>query len=414
MDQLLTWIKANPELIGIIFMPLTYGFVGWFTNWVALKMTFYPIKFWGIFPPYLGWQGIIPRKAYKMASKSVDIITGRLLKIEEVFDKVEPEGIEKELRPLVEEMIQSTTKDVIQQINPNLWNMMPENVKQDIYKQAKAQVPEAFRSIIYELRRNILQVFDLKGMVLKKLAGENVKLVVDMFQSVGGPEFRFIERSGLYFGLLLGMVQIGIWILFPIWWTLPIQGIIVGYLTNYLALEMIFRPYEEKRYFFFFKYQGLFLKRQDEVSKSYAKFVADNILTSRNILEEILYGKAADAVFNIIQNSVIQAVENTATLAQPVISMTVGAEKYKMIRSEIVRRMMALAPKSIERIEDYVTKAMNLEETMYFRMRKLSPQEFESVLRSAFQEDELLLILVGAVLGALVGLGQAISMLGGF
>ncbi|MCB1180180.1 MAG: DUF445 family protein [Leptospiraceae bacterium] len=395
-------------------MPLTYGFIGWFTNWVALKMTFYPIKFWGILPPYLGWQGIIPRKAHKMAAKSVDIITGRLLKIEEVFDKVEPEGIEKELRPLVEEMIQSTTRDVVQQINPTIWEMMPQNVKDDIMKQAKAQVPGAFRNIIMELRRNILQVFDLKGMVLKKLAGENVKLVVDMFQSVGAPEFKFIERSGLYFGLLLGMAQIGFWLLYPEWWTLPLQGVVVGYLTNFLALEMIFRPYEEKRYFLFFKYQGLFLKRQDEVSRSYAKFVAENILTARNILEEILYGKAADAVFNIIQNSAIQAVENTASFAQPVISMTVGREKYTMIRSEIVRRMMAIAPKSIERIEDYVTKAMDLEETMYFRMKKLSPQEFESVLRSAFQEDELLLILVGAALGAMVGLGQSVYMAGGF
>ena len=59
---------------------------------VALKMTFYPLEFWGI-PPYLGWQGIIPRKAYKMASKAVDVITERLLKIEEVFDQIDPEWL---------------------------------------------------------------------------------------------------------------------------------------------------------------------------------------------------------------------------------------------------------------------------------------------------------------------------------
>ncbi len=407
MLWMLDWIQSHKDLLSVLSMPFTYGFIGWFTNWVALKMTFYPIKFWGIYPPYLGWQGIIPRKAYKMASKSVDIITGRLLKIEEVFDKVEPEGIEKELRPLVEDMIHETTRDVVEQINPAIWEMMPKDVKENIYKQARAQIPEAFRSIILELRSNILQVFDLKGMVLKKLSGENVKLVVDMFQSVGGPEFKFIERSGLYFGFLLGLVQIGIWYFFPIWWTLPIQGVIVGYLTNYLALEMIFRPYVPKTYFGFIRYQGLFLKRQDEVSRAYAKFVAENILTARNILEEILYGKAADAVFNIIQNSAIKAVENTATTVKPIISLTVGQEKYKAIRSEIVRKMMTIAPKSIERIEGYVGKAMDLENTMYTRMKALSPQEFESVLRTAFQEDELLLILVGAALGALVGLGQA-------
>lgn len=48
---------------------------------------------------------------------------------------------------------------------------------------------------------------------------------------------------------------------------------------------------------------------------------------------------------------------------------------------------------------------------MASRMKALPPEEFESILRSAFQEDELLLILIGAVLGALVGLGQAFYML---
>jgi len=409
MTELANFYNKHEAVIGLIIMPFTYGFVGWFTNWLALKMTFYPIKFWGI-PPFLGWQGIIPRKAHKMASKSVDIITGRLLKIEEVFDKIDPVGIEKELKPLIEQMIEESTRDVIDQINPLLWEKMPDNLKKEIFKSARSQVPEAFKTIVSDIRLNILQVFDLKGMVLRKLSGDNVVLVVDMFQSIGRPEFKFIEKSGLYFGLILGMAQIVAWVIYPMGWTLPLQGVIVGYLTNYLALEMIFRPYYEKKYFGVFKYQGLFLKRQDEVSRQYSQFVAKHILNSRNILEEILYGKAADAVFNIIRNSAIKSVENTASIAKPFISLTVGDEKYRTMRKTIVTRMMEMAPQSIERLEGYVGVAMELEDTMYDRMRKLTPEEFESVLRSAFQEDELLLIIVGAILGALVGLGQALYM----
>ena len=412
MTELANFYKQHEAVIGLIIMPFTYGFVGWFTNWLALKMTFYPIKFWGI-PPFLGWQGIIPRKAHKMAAKSVDIITGRLLKIEEVFDKIDPVGIEKELKPLIEQMIEESTRDVIDQINPLLWEKMPDNLKKEIFKSARSQVPEAFKTIVSDIRINILQVFDLKGMVLRKLSGDNVVLVVDMFQSIGKPEFKFIEKSGLYFGLILGMGQIVAWVLYPMGWTLPLQGVIVGYLTNYLALEMIFRPYYEKKYLGVFKYQGLFLKRQDEVSRQYSQFVAKHILNARNILEEILYGKAADAVFNIIRNSAIKSVENTASIAKPFISLTVGDEKYRTMRKTIVTRMMEMAPQSIERLEGYVGIAMELEDTMYDRMRKLTPEEFESVLRSAFQEDELLLIIVGAILGALVGLGQALYMAGG-
>jgi uncharacterized membrane protein YheB (UPF0754 family) len=37
------------------------------------------------------------------------------------------------------------------------------------------------------------------------------------------------------------------------------------------------------------------------------------------------------------------------------------------------------------------------------RLSELPPDQFERVLHPAFEEDELLLILVGAVLGLLVG-----------
>jgi uncharacterized membrane protein YheB (UPF0754 family) len=403
------FFSKNADLIGILFMPITYGFVGWFTNWVALKMTFYPIKFWGI-PPYLGWQGIIPRKAHKMASKSVDVITGRLIKLEEIFDKVDPQKIEKELKPMMKPIIRELTRDIVDQIQPGFWPAMPELFKQQIYNETEKQIPGAIKSIIMGIRKNVYQVFDLKGMVLKKLSGDNVALVVELFQTVGGPEFKFIELSGLYFGLLLGLIQIGIWILFPIWWTLPIQGIIVGYLTNWLALEMIFRPFYEKK-FLFIKYQGLFLKRQAAVADAYSKFVATKILTSRNILEEIIFGRAADEVYSLIKKAIIRSFENTSSMAHPILTISMGSEKYLSIREEIVRRMSEIAPKSIDKIEKYVGESMDIENVMASRMRALPPDEFESILRSAFQEDELLLILIGAVLGALVGLGQAIYML---
>jgi uncharacterized membrane protein YheB (UPF0754 family) len=44
-------------------------------------------------------------------------------------------------------------------------------------------------------------------------------------------------------------------------------------------------------------------------------------------------------------------------------------------------------------------------------MRALSAQEFQYLLRPAFQEEELKLILLGGVLGFLTGLLQAWAML---
>jgi hypothetical protein len=58
-------------------------------------------------------------------------------------------------------------------------------------------------------------------------------------------------------------------------------------------------------------------------------------------------------------------------------------------------------------------RAVVVEALLRERMEQLPPQEFQDLLRPCFQEDELKLILTGAVLGFLAGLGQLIFVFGG-
>lgn len=60
-------------------------------------------------------------------------------------------------------------------------------------------------------------------------------------------EFRFIRRSGLYFGFLFGLAQLVIFIFYDPWWLAVIGGFIVGIATNYIALKMIFTPVDPIR-----------------------------------------------------------------------------------------------------------------------------------------------------------------------
>ncbi|WP_421711006.1 hypothetical protein [Alcanivorax sp.] len=46
------------------------------------------------------------------------------------------------------------------------------------------------------------------------------------------------------------------------------------------------------------------------------------------------------------------------------------------------------------------------------RMQALSSEEFQDLLRPAFQEDEWILIVVGGFLGAMAGVGQLLFMFG--
>jgi len=393
------------DIFLLFMMPFTYGFVGWITNWLALKMTFYPLQFWGI-PPYIGWQGIIPRKAHKMAIKAVDVITDKLMNVEEVFARIDPKKFENELYPLLADSIQESTEVFGRSINFEMWNSLPKIIHEEIAYKVERASRATIRNVILKLRNQIESYLDLKGIVLHCLTGSNVGLIVDVFQKVGKPEFKFIERSGFYFGFLLGMLQLVFWLIYPVSWSIPIQGIIVGYLTNYLAINMIFRPLVPKVYFGLFSYQGLFLKRQTEVSQEYSKIVAEKILTPKNILQDILRGAKSEEFISLIDSSVSAQIDRLTLLAKPILFTTGKMEKFNLLKKELSNRMLESILNSLEEIEPFFEQALDLERTMADKMSKLSAQEFESVLRSAFQEDELLLILVGALLGAFVGLGQ--------
>lgn len=55
-----------------------------------------------------------------------------------------------------------------------------------------------------------------------------------------------------------------VWLLYDKPWTLPAGGAVVGYITNWLAIKLIFEPVDPVK-IGPFVLQGLFLKRQDEV-----------------------------------------------------------------------------------------------------------------------------------------------------
>ena len=55
-------------------IPVVAAIIGYVTKLVAIRMMFEPLEFMGI-RPYLGWQGIVPRRAARMASIAVDTMT---------------------------------------------------------------------------------------------------------------------------------------------------------------------------------------------------------------------------------------------------------------------------------------------------------------------------------------------------
>lgn len=390
-------------------MPVVAAVIGYGTKLVAIRMMFQPIEFVGI-KPFLGWQGIVPRRAERMAAIACDTITAKLLSPADVFSRLDPERVASEIKGPLLFNIEFIAYDVMVEYQPRLWHALPKNVQRRLVDRIKAEAPAVVSRVMEEVKANLDQVFDLKAMVIASLT-QRKELLNRIFLESGRAEFRFIARSGIWFGGVIGIVQAVTWMLTHSTHIMPIFGLFTGWFTDWLALKMLFHPKKPHTFFFgMFTWQGLFLKRRREVAADYGKLIAAELITPGNIFEAVLNGPLSDRFFAMVQDHVQRLVDEQAGLARPFVAFAVGSERYQEMKQAVVRKTMERLPEALRRVESYATEAMDVQNTLVSKLQELTEEEFEGILRPAFQQDEWILIAVGAALGFLVGELQVFIM----
>jgi uncharacterized membrane protein YheB (UPF0754 family) len=402
-------------------IPIVAAIIGYGTNVVALQMMFYPLEFIGFFPdakigcgldlPLFGWQGVIPMRARAMAEISVTLMTQKLISVHEVFSNLDPNRVAQEVEPILPEVLKAVVDTAGRTHIPRLWEHTPESVRRQLQDRVTEDSKALMVNFITDLQLHVEEVFDLKHCVVERLVNQK-QILNEMFLSCGAEEFEFIRISGFYLGFLFGLLQMVFWMVIQSWWILPICGVFVGWFTNVVALKVIFFPVEpyvvRLPFGIHFTLHGLFLQRQEAVSTLYAREVSSKILAAEVLMKALVEGPNKDKMLDLVDKHVSTCVEAQAGGAKSVFLVALGAETWVNFRSGLCSEFKKKLPKLLHRIEGYADRAMKLEDTLRDRLNGLSSSDFERLLHAVFEQDEIKLILVGALLGAIVGFAQAV------
>jgi uncharacterized membrane protein YheB (UPF0754 family) len=393
-----------------VSMPLISALIGYLTKLVAIEMIFRPVEFVGI-RPFLGWQGMVPRRAAKMAAIAVDSVMGNLLAPEELIDRLDPDELVKELAAPLRVSIEEITDLVMSEFNPELWQVTPDVVRNLLVSRLEQQVPATTRRLMSQIRDNLDQLLDIRHMVVINLVRDKPLLNV-LMRDLSAKALKFMARAGAIFGLYIGVVQVTVYIITGSHLVLPIFGLITGGATDWIALHMIFRPAgPDQRLFGILPWRGIFHKLRDEVTRDYAALIARNILTPRAVMESLLTGPSSDKLFLLIEKEIKRTIDEQTGPALPLVTVAVGRRNYSQIRQRIAERVLEHLPRHTEYIEAYAGEALDLETLAAERMSLMSSDQYEELLRPAFRDDEKTVVAVGAILGFLVGELQATLLL---
>lgn len=419
-------LANHPQFFAMLTIPFVTAVVTWAHVWMALKMLFYPIHFWGIaikgFPGGgIGWQGIVPRKAGKISGIIVDQTLSKLGSIDEFFQAMNPEEVAEYISQTMNDNLEALIDEIMNERSGALWASLPFAVKRRIYAYGHEQMPEVMKSLVLDLTYHVEDLVDMREMIVNKMESDRA-LMVRMFLKVGQKEINFIWHISALIGFVFGIVQMAIFWFVPQHWTVPFFAAIWGFLTNWIAIWMVFNPIEP-HYFRFLKvfsvskvfpfirltkphmatynWQGGFMKRQPEVSEVFAEIVVRDLVTLKNIMHEMMYGSRQAATRDIIKGYINQILESQ--VIQTTLKLSLGRKEFGQLKHVIVDKSIAATMIPMSNPELNQSRADKIYGLFRDRIRALTPAEFQNLLRPAFREDEMTLIILGGVTGFLAG-----------
>ena len=340
----------------------------------------------------------VPCKTRVMSDTMVNMVTTQLLDVEEVFRRLDPREVARCLGPEVPKLVQSIGEEVV-----------PLSRVDKLCRAAFLSLPartissmnsinsQFLQGLTVSMQNNILSLLNIKNCVIDQMMQDRA-LLGQLFRKCGQKELDFLTNSGLWFGFLLGVIQMVVALFWDNPWSLSIGGTIVGLATNWLALKWIFEPVNPTKIGPFIL-QGKFLRRQKEVAREFSDFFANNVLTSEKLWGSILNDPSTKPSFDMLFT---KSLKKFAYGLSGGLMCLPGASMFNSVASKAIEKL----PNHLHALHPYVDKTLGLQQTLRTQMELMTSEKFERVLHPIFEEDELTLIIAGGFLGFVAGLIQ--------
>jgi len=186
----------------------------------------------------------------------------------------------------------------------------------------------------------------------------------------------------------------------------PIVGTVIGWLTNYVAIKLLFRPHVPFRVLGY-QVQGVIPKRRKEISRSMARTIEKELLSSDD-LAKALSGLQWEKE---IEKTVEEAVEHRFSsrfLKLPVVGL-VSENLKSQVKLVLTREIITHLDRKKDTLAAKVKDSIDVQELLVNRIDKLDLKRFERLLTDFIARELKHLEYLGGVMGFLIGVMQSMA-----
>ena len=188
-------------------------------------------------------------------------------------------------------------------------------------------------------------------------------------------------------------------------WLLPILAALIGWITNYLAVKMLFHP-RKVISIGSIQFQGVFPKRQKQLAVKLGTLVAEELLSMNQITDKIRENVTCEASMNAIGKRIEKTIREKLVHAFPMLSMFLSDEMVEKVTNLFRSELKDFLAESVVELSHKLEKELDIKDIVCEKVEGFSSDRVEKLLVNLMKKEFKFIELVGAVLGFLIGCVQ--------
>ena len=193
-------------LIQFIMMISVGALIGWFTNYLAIKLLFRPYKEMNFI--FFKIQGLIPKRKNEIIENIADVVEQELISMTDIVNKFKNSEIDEEiLNNLLDKIVGEKLKNSILERNPLLKMFVNDSLMDKIKEYVKKSILDNKEEIVEEIVKIVEDKINFKEIMLEKMENFSLKEIEDIILRVSKEELKHIEIIGGILGAVIAIFQ---------------------------------------------------------------------------------------------------------------------------------------------------------------------------------------------------------------
>lgn len=193
-----------------------------------------------------------------------------------------------------------------------------------------------------------------------------------------------------------------------VYFGVPLISAAIGWITNRLAIKMLFAPKEPVN-LFFFKIQGVLPKRREALAQKLSAAISKHFISQKDLEQHLLNfdnSKVTDEMLFQLEAVVDEFLRTDLPQLLPMASMFISDEVKLNVKKMILSKAYAIFPQIVEKMKKSAFEKIDLEAIILSKAQSLSFEELEDALKSILDKELRFVEIMGGVLGFFIGMLQ--------